>query len=85
MSSREFSDLTETVDTLAGKRPRAAEKAAVRIEDLAGLLLLTPKIKASRAGAAPTADEFNALVDDVKAIHDRLSTIVQALQPKLMK
>lgn len=76
----------EVLDLLAGRRSgRARRQAAVRLEDLGGLLELTPRLKAVKtAGAAPTKDEFDALVDDVAAIHRVLLVVVHALQARVL-
>lgn len=77
----------ERLDTLDGSRGgRATRKAAVRIEDLASLLELPPTLKAAKAaGAAPTKAEFDALVDDILAMHRRLAVVAAALQGRILR
>ena len=60
----------EVLDLLAGRRSgKARRQAAVRVEDLAGLLELSPKLKAKKAaGATPTKAEFDALVAELQAM-----------------
>lgn len=74
----------QRLDELAGVRQRGATgRAAVRIEDLQGLLSLPESLKsAAAAGSAPTKAEFDALVDDVGAIHRRLVAIMSALRSR---
>lgn len=74
----------EMIETLAGaRRHDGAGRAAVRLDDLAGLLQVAPRLKSAKAvGASPTKAEFDALVDDVHALHRRLLAVAQALQAK---
>lgn len=76
----------ERLEILDGSRSRSAiRKAAVRIEDLTGILELSAKLKSVKAaGAAPTAAEFDALVDDVAMLQLRLLAVAQALQARLL-
>lgn len=76
--------VTETVEILAGERPRAMPDAAVRIGDLQGLLTLSTRLQAAApAGATPTAAEFEALRRDVVMLHQRLVAVVDAMQRRL--
>lgn len=80
--------LIEKLEVLAGTRagPGGASGAAVRLSDLSGLLALPPTLKSAHAaGAAPTAAEFDALVDDVQALHLRLLAVAEALQGRLRR
>lgn len=76
----------EKLETLDGSRGRnARRRAAVRIEDVEGLLLVTQKLKAQKAaGSTPTKAEFDALVDDVNALHKQLVAVSSALQARLL-
>ncbi|EHK57745.1 hypothetical protein [Allomesorhizobium alhagi] len=78
--------LKEKIETLDGSRNRGAiRRAAVRIDDVSALLELQAKLKSAKAaGAAPTKAEFDALVDDVTAIFNRLTAIADALQARLL-
>jgi len=73
----------ETLETLAGERPGAMQRAAVRLEDLSGLMSLSTRLQSQHAaGAAPTKAEFDALVDDVHMLHRRLVAMMQSLQKR---
>lgn len=76
----------EVLDLLAGRRSgKARRQAAVRIEDLGGLLELPLKLKAAKAaGATPTKAEFDALVADIHALHRCLLVVVTALQSRVL-
>jgi hypothetical protein len=85
MSKQPFEEdrLRERLDTLNGDRDRS--RAAVRVEDLKGLFELPARLKSAKAaGAAPTKAEFDALVDDVAALHRRLKALHDALQKRLI-
>ncbi|CEJ15930.1 hypothetical protein BN1110_06280 [bacterium YEK0313] len=77
-------DLTEKVWALDGSLARARERAAVRLEDLAGLMTLAGKLQSSAVTAAPTAAQHNQLVRDVHELHNRLTEVVEALQRRLL-
>lgn len=55
--------LKENVETLTGQRNN-------RIDQLASM-------GAQRVSAAPTAAEFNALLDDVRALRDKLNELLR--------
>jgi hypothetical protein len=76
-------DLQE-LQVLAGYRQSAAiGRAAVRLDDLAGLLSLPDNLKAAKAaGATPTKAEFDALVDDVQTLQLRLRAVIAALRAR---
>jgi hypothetical protein len=57
-----------------GSRPRAA----VRRQDLSAFNRMD-QLSSKAVTAAPTAADFNALRDDVRAIYEALSIIVQAV------
>lgn len=75
---RDFAQVKEQVDVLVGGR---GEKtlAAVRRGDLSWGRRLDP-MKAEPVTEAPTEDDFNALVGDVKAIHDQLDSLAEMLR-----
>lgn len=76
--------LQEKIEVLDGSRQSTAKRrAAVRIEDLSGLLDLSEKLKSGKVGAAPTMDEHNALVDDVQMVFNRLRAVTDALQARI--
>lgn len=74
----------QLLDELDGSRRVGAEgRAAVRLDDLNGLLAMSETLtSANAAGATPTAAEHNALVADVVMIHTRLRAIVDALRTR---
>jgi len=76
----------EILELLAGRRTgKARRQAAVRIEDVAGLLELPPRLKSMKAsGATPTKAEFDALAADVKALHQALLVIKNAIQSRIL-
>jgi hypothetical protein len=73
----------ETLDVLAGRRRAETRQAAVRIEDLIGILQLPPTLQATSAAAAPTQAEFEALRRDVAKLHAQLMVVSSALQRRL--
>lgn len=82
MSKFGSDQLQEKVEILDGSRSGARRKAAVRIEDLDGLLDL-PQIQAKEITAAPTAAQYNTLVRDVKRLGETLSLLSKALRGRL--
>lgn len=77
---REFSIIKEKVEILNGERGRA-EDSALRRGNLKGLSQF-PKMASSKVTSAPTAEQFNALLSDVQAIHQRLALIAELLASK---
>lgn len=77
--------LIEKVEVLDGSRSRGAKgRAAVRMDDLAGLQSLQARLQSVKAaGAAPTKAEFDALVDDVTAVFLRLRALADAIEARL--
>lgn len=75
----------EDLEILAGTRAKgpSRRRQAVRIEDLAGILDLPDTLQSTTVGAAPTAAQHNALVQDLHTIHQRLTALSQALTAKL--
>ena len=80
LSDRDVQEL----ETLAGIRRMGANagQAAVRLDDLNGLLRLPDTLQSVKAtgGQAPTEAEFNALVEDVHLLHTRLLAVIAALR-----
>lgn len=85
MNDGELELLRQRVDELDGSRQMAATgRAAVRINDLSGLLALPETLKSAKAaGSTPTKAEFDALVEDVTTLHLRLRALVTALRGRL--
>jgi hypothetical protein len=83
----EFNTLKQTVDELDGARRFASPgRQAVRVDDLRTMLFFDPVLKATEAaGAAPTKAEFDALVADVRSLHQRMGEIVDMLRGKLRR
>jgi len=74
----------EKLEVLDGSRSGSRERAAVRLEDVRELLQLA-QVKTKEVSAAPTPDDFNSLLKDIKEISNRLNTVAQALQGKLIR
>ncbi|WP_331373773.1 hypothetical protein [Sinorhizobium chiapasense] len=74
----------ETLEILAGERPRSRDQAAVRIEDLAELLQIE-QFQTSEVSAAPTAADFNSLRGDILEIHTRITVIAQVLRDRIIR
>lgn len=75
--------LAEKVETLDGSRssrPMAKDRRAVRVEDLAPLTENLTRLESETVSAAPSADDFNALVRDVHRIFDMLAAISQRVK-----
>lgn len=76
--------LKEKLEVLDGSRSRDRRRAAVRVEDIGGLLDLPPTLKSTKAaGSAPTKAEYDALVADVHALHGVLARLSAELQKKV--
>ncbi|PTW53567.1 hypothetical protein C8N35_11622 [Breoghania corrubedonensis] len=79
MTDAELRLLQERLDTLAGSRnARVRDQSAVRLQELEALRTI-PKMRSATATAAPTAEEFNRLRDDVAQLYALLSTVARAL------
>lgn len=74
----------EKLEVLDGSRSGSRERAAVRLEDVRELLQLA-QVKTKEVSAAPTPDDFNSLLKDIKEISNRLNAVAQALQGKLIR
>ena len=78
----------EKLEVLDGSRAggrTVKQKASVRIEDLIGLFEVPDKLKSTKAaGDPPTQAEFNALWEDVNAVHQRLIIVSRALTRRLV-
>lgn len=75
---------TETLEVLAGKRnPGERHKAAVRLSDLEALTDYSYRLKSGLVSAAPTATQYNALVEDVQRLHQILQSLSHALNDRL--
>ena len=84
LSDSSVAQLQQMLEVLDGTR-RSGDRgrAAARLADLDGLLLLPETLKSDKAaGATPTAAEFDALVEDVATIHLRLRAVIAALRTR---
>jgi hypothetical protein len=75
---RDFQQIKERVETLAGIRGVSGD-TAVRRKDLNGLKDFG-ELVSRKVSASPTMDEFNALVTDVHAIRRQLDAISRLLE-----
>jgi hypothetical protein len=71
----------EKLETLDGSRAGTKDQAAVRLQDLDQLLLLA-EVKAKKVTSAPTADQFNALVDDIVALSNAVRSVANDLRKR---
>lgn len=72
----------EDVAVLNGNRPKNLGSAALRRNDLSLLSQIPAKPRSEKTASGATEvtpDEFNALVDDVRAIYQRLVAISELL------
>lgn len=89
----DFDVLREKLEVLSGGRNQFRHRAAVRIEDLAGIYSGMAKVQSkvvADAGGAPTQAQFNALVaqhnllvQDVTRLYRQLQTVTNTLTKKL--
>jgi hypothetical protein len=75
--------ITERLDVLAGTRTRDKSEAAVRIQDLIGILQIPTNLASKPAAAAPTKAEYDALLRDVTALQTQLRLVATALHDRL--
>ena len=67
--------LKQDIEVLAGKRG-SPDEAAARIKHLRAILLTVPaQPKASTVSAAPTMDEYNQLLEDVRAMYAGINAL----------
>lgn len=69
----------EKLETLDGSRAGGRDSAAVRLKDLDQLLLLAA-VKTKRVTSAPTAADFNSLLDDIVALSDAIRSVSNDLR-----
>lgn len=75
----------QKLDVLDGTRVRATmPRAAVRIEDLTGLLQMTATLQSKTVTAAPTQSDYNALQHDVAKMQQMLMVVATALNKRLV-
>ena len=73
----EFERVAEKVAVMTGDR--GMEGRAVTSSQLSPLSNLVPSLNAKELTAAPTASDFNALLNDVRSIHLQLIQIAQGI------
>jgi hypothetical protein len=78
----------EKLEILDGSRAGnvgVKRRAAVRIEDLTGILQILPKVQATAlASGSPTFAQYNTLLNDVTKLHDQLMIVAKALNARLV-
>ncbi len=75
----------ERLETLDGRRPRAIREAAVRLQDLDGLMQTASRLQSTvSSGSTPTKAEFDALQKDVAELHRRILAVVEAIQARVI-
>lgn len=75
--------LRQKVEELDGSRRNDRPgRAAVRLDDLNGLLRLDTKLKSQKVSGSVTVEDFNAMIDDVQEMHRRLLAVVGALRAR---
>ena len=79
-----LSRVLEDVQVLLGERSIASRsEAAVRIDDLSDLFKLDG-LESEEIAAAPTQDQYNALHNDLRKLHERLSGIAAVLRNRII-
>ena len=76
---KRFQLVAEKVEVMNGDRQNARAKAVIREEGLAPLRDIGRGTARKAAGANPTKEEFDLLVDDVRAIREALNAIAAQL------
>lgn len=71
--------LKEKIEILDGSRPGPRDDAAVRMIDFKALRDELEQFQSKELTAAPTKDDFNKLVRDVKSISQALNAVALAL------
>lgn len=75
----------EILDGSRGVKTEMRRRQAVRVSDMQGFLDLPAKLKSAKAaGSTPTKAEFDALVDDVTMLFNKLRSVADALQAKIL-
>lgn len=76
---KKFSRIVEKVEVLNGDRQGARARTAMRRNDFGSLSDIGRQRSNKADGSTPSKEEFDRLVDDVKAIRDALSAIADAI------
>lgn len=77
--------LQELIEVLAGSRRGDKSQAAVRLEDCKPILDLPNKLQATTVTAAPTADQYNTLLKDVRSVSEALNAFALAIQRRQIR
>jgi hypothetical protein len=84
---REAEENEQILHILDGTRVKDKKQAAVRIQDVTGLLQMPPRLQSvpipGTTPAAPTGPQYNALQKDVRTLHAQLTAVAIALQKRL--
>ena len=73
----------EKLEVLDGSRNRDKSRAAVRIEDLGGIMEIPRNLQATEVTAAPTVAQYNQLVNDVLMLHRQLMVVQRKLGDRI--
>lgn len=71
----------EKLETLDGSRSGSKDGAAVRLQDLDQLVRLA-EVKTKAVTSAPTAAQFNSLLDDLTAISNAVRSVASDLRKR---
>lgn len=76
--------LQQRIDELAGVRRMGSNtgRAAVRLDDLTEILRIPDEMSAVTATSSVSVANFNALLDDVRALHKALRTVKSIIRAK---
>ena len=69
----------EKLEVLDGSRNRDRHRAAVRIEDLTGILRIPATLQSKKSVGVPTKAEFDALYTDFSIMHRQLMAVSERL------
>ena len=76
----EFDRVAEKAAVLAGERNKAA--SAVRVFDMAPIMELSRDVETKEGTTAPTADDFNSLLKDIRELKLAVTLIGDSLKQK---
>lgn len=76
----EWDRLSEKAEVLAGERTKL--NAAVRISDMQPIMDLRRDVGVKEISAPPTADDFNALLNEIRELRLSITMIGESLSAK---
>ena len=76
----EFDRVAEKAAVLSGERTKI--NAAVRIGDLSPLMALTVDVQTKEVTAAPTAEDFNSMLNDIRDLRLAITMIGETMKAK---